>query len=163
MSASYEAAQELLAVLAVNGADLTNDEELVVLANARTYAALAIAEEVEALVELLRERLPVPGDDGVARIVCAAHPGFPHTITLGVDEPRVYRPAGCTCAVARHDVRAYPAADEWREGCPAHPTRPDATIPNALDLVDDAECTACGVRLSLHGVNVPSDHPWIRS
>lgn len=29
-------------------------------------------------------------------------------------------------------------------------------------IVDDAECTRCGVRLSYHGPNVP-DHEWIRA
>lgn len=125
MSASYATARALLAGLEVNGEELTNDEELVVVSNARTFAVLALAEELEALVELLRERLPEPGDDGVARIVCAAHPGFPHTITLGVEEPRVYRPAGCTCVVTEPGARTYPLPSEWRKGCPAHPDRPD--------------------------------------
>lgn len=68
MSASYATAQSLLADLMVNGHTLSNDDERVVVENAKTFAVLALAEEVEALVELLRERLPVvQAPDGVVR------------------------------------------------------------------------------------------------
>ena len=154
MSASYATARALLAGLEVNGEELTNDEELVVVSNARTFAVLALAEELEALVELLRERLPVPR---VPRVGDVLEPGV------------VYKPALCSCAVLAGGARAYPTVEEWRPDCPAHPDRPVVSDPTAVDLVDDTPCAyyrdgvgvdRCGVPLSEHGA--VRDHEWIR-
>ena len=95
-------------------------------------ALLVMGEELEALVELLRERLPVP------------QTGPAETVSI------VYRPAGCTCVITEPGERPYPLPSEWREGCPTHPVAPDEP------------CTwpGCGVPRGEHGERTRM-HDWI--
>jgi len=91
VSAQYAAAAELLASLDVD--DLSDVERrptayMFDLHRAQTFAVLALAEELEALVELLRERLPV-SEPATSRGMLDPRPCGRCSTPLGLHDERI--------------------------------------------------------------------------
>lgn len=164
MSAQYASAAELLAAL---DDDDPQDVErrptayMFDLHRAQTHAVLALAEELEALVELLRERLPVPR---VPQVGDRLEPGVVY-----VDVPPVESSAmasALAAAVRRgygSSTSAAPRDDEPCEHCGGDRLRGDFTGSDYCHAPGPyTSCATCGVPMSEHGPDIVS-HEWIRA
>ena len=140
MSAAYDLAAHLLGRAESAAPETTPEDYALTLATIGTgRAVLAAAEELEALVELLRERLPERPEPRVEHV---------HVNLDGVE------PSAMASALAAATARA-----RGRSG----------SDPTAVDLVDDPGCAyyldgvgvdRCGIPLSEHGA--VREHEWIR-